>query len=276
MYALHVCGGLLLAAGFAWTAPRPAPAKAAHEAFVTWRKANVNSTEGWAETLSRYRAKLASDGEDEASMERKVRAIEAYDEGEFYDTIDATAPGFSTAPNDLLAWAIRGRRRGKALDVAMGQGRNALYMASRGWDVTGFDVSAAGLDKARQDARARRLRIHAVHSSDEDFEFGRERWDLIALIYPMEKRSVRRVREALRPGGIVVMEVAHKSASGAPFEYGSGELPALFEGFLIRRYEEAAALPDWGRGKGPLKLIRLVAEKPGGAASPVRPASSGR
>ncbi|MEZ5399008.1 MAG: class I SAM-dependent methyltransferase [Bryobacteraceae bacterium] len=265
----------------AWSAAPVPPGKAAHAEFVTWRKAHASGNEEWAEIVNRYRTRLAAAGDAPASVERKIRAIEAYDEGEFYDRIYASASGLPAAPNALLAAALRGRPRGKALDVAMGQGRNALFMASQGWSVTGFDVSTRGLDRARRAARARRLRIQAIHACDEDFDFGREQWDLIALIYPIEKRSVLRVREALRPGGIVVMEVAHKSASGARFEYESGELMEIFDGFLWLRYEEVTTLPDWGAEKGPAKLIRLVAEKPGGAdhrgarrpgqTNPVRP-----
>jgi hypothetical protein len=104
------------------------------------------------------------------------------------------------------------------------------------------------------------VKVNALLASDEDFEFGEARWDLIAMIYVIEKRSVHQVRKALKPGGLVVVEAGHKSASGAPFEYESKELLNIFEGFRIIRYEEANGIPDWG--KEPIRLVRLVAEKP--------------
>jgi 2-polyprenyl-3-methyl-5-hydroxy-6-metoxy-1,4-benzoquinol methylase len=150
---------------------------------------------------------------------------------------------------------------GQALDVGMGQGRNSIYLAAQRWEVTGLDVSETGLQKARQIAAHTGVSIQTVFSSDEDVDFGRNRWDLIAVIYGMEKRSVYRARDALKPGGIVVVEAGQISASSAPFEYESGELLKIFKGFHILKYEEQTALPDWS--KNPIRLVRLVAEKPG-------------
>lgn len=140
------------------------------------------------------------------------------------------------------------------------QGRNAVYLATHGWNVTGFDVSDVGLRTAERLANSRSVKIKVVLSSDEDFDFGKARWDLIAMIYAIEKRSVHRIRTALKPGGLVVIEAGHKSASGAPFEYESKELLRIFEGFRILRYEETTDIPDWG--KEPIRLVRLIAEKP--------------
>lgn len=229
--------------------------------FCSWKKtAAGNAKTDWSKAIAGYKAKLKADSRDDAYIAKAIEAIEAYDEAELYDQVYKAAPAFNTKPNRLLVDAINGLRPGKALDVAMGQGRNSLYLAAHGWNVTGFDVSEAGLNAARQAAQARSLRITAVHSSDQDFDFGRERWDLIALIYAIEKRSVHRVRTALKPGGIIVVEAGHKSASGAPFEYDSGELPRVFEGYRILRNDEVTATPDWG--KEPIRLVRFVAQKP--------------
>ena len=51
---------------------------------------------------------------------------------------------FNPAPNKFLVEMVKGRKPGLALDVAMGQGRNALYLASQGWRVTGIDISDEG------------------------------------------------------------------------------------------------------------------------------------
>ena len=103
--------------------------------------------------------------------------------------------------------------------------------------------------------------MHAVHASDEEFDFGREEWDLIAILYAIEKRSVLRVREALRPGGLVVVEGAHRDASGGEWEFESNELLRIFEGFTILKYEEVTDSYDWASAK-PLRMVRLFAQKP--------------
>lgn len=103
------------------------------------------------------------------------------------------------------------------------KGRNALHLAKLAWDVTGFDVSQAVLHQAQRLATAAAVKIRTVHASDEEFAFGTEQWDLIVIVYPIEKRSVHRVRQALKPNGIVVVECTHKENSGALFEYDSNE-----------------------------------------------------
>jgi hypothetical protein len=126
--------------------------------------------------------------------------------------------------------------------------------------VTGFDVAAGGVASARSQAAAARLDVTAVHASDEEFEFGRSQWDLIAIIYALEKRSVHRVREALRPGGLVVIEAGHAETSGAVFEYGTNELLEIFKGFRILKYEDTRGHYDWGPEE--IRLVRLIAQKP--------------
>lgn len=232
---------------------------AAYRAFQAWQKLPANAQLKWEETVARYRRKLAAEGLTAAAVERTMRVIEARDEAALYDPIYAGAPEFETRPNALLVEAVAQRGPGRALDVGMGQGRNALHLARKGWEVTGFDVAAEGLAAARKQAAAERLTIETVHASDEEFEFGAERWDLIAILYPIEKRSVFRVARALKPGGLVVIECGHRGTDGAPFEYGDNELLEIFKEFLILKYEDTVAVHDWVRK--PMQMVRLIARK---------------
>lgn len=258
MTATRVLFALTLAAA----ALAQGPGKTAYDAFTNWRTAvGLTAMTDWDAAVTRYREKLKNDGLAAAAIERAFRAIDAYGESELYDKVYAGQPSFNTKPNALLVEAVKGRNPGAALDIAMGLGRNSIYLASQGWNVTGFDVSGVGVKTAAQRALAQGLTIHAVHSSDEDFDFGEARWDLIANLYAMEKRSVRRIARALKPGGIVVVEAGHKSAGGAPFEYDSNELLEIFKGFRILRYEEPVQVSDWGKAQ-PIRLVRLIAEKP--------------
>ena len=102
--------------------------------------------------------------------------------------------------------------------------------------------------------------MHAVHASDEEFDFGAAQWDLIALIYTIEKRSIHHVRRALRPGGLVVVEAGINSDAKAAFGYAPGELLRIFEGFEIVRHEQLKGSYDWGSER--IQLVRLVARKP--------------
>ncbi len=150
---------------------------------------------------------LAADVVDE-QMEALLRGL-VIEEGEFYDGIYEEGPDLLPAPNRLLVEAVERLSGGDALDVGMGQGRNAVFLAQQGWQVTGFDPSAVGLQQARENAAKVGVEIKAVQSGAEYFDYGRERWDSIAIIYPIEKFSVFRVRDALKPGGVVVIEAPH-------------------------------------------------------------------
>jgi SAM-dependent methyltransferase len=247
---------VMLAHGLAQTEGR-----AALEKFQQWQRLPANAELEFGDALTRYKQRLIVQGEGEASADRTIRLIVAYDEAALYNKIYAGTPEFNTKPNRLLVEAVEGLRPGRALDVDMGQGRNAVYLAGRGWEVTGFDVAEVGLEKARAQAAAAGVKINALHASDDEFDFGRDRWDLISIIYALEKRSVRRVRAALKPGGLVVIEAGHSDKPDPVMEYQSNELLEIFAGFRILRYEEMVDTFDWGPPEK-IRLVRLVAQKP--------------
>ncbi|MFD0328131.1 methyltransferase domain-containing protein [Streptacidiphilus monticola] len=62
---------------------------------------------------------------------------------------------WSAGPNRFVAEELAGLTPGRALDLAAGEGRNALWLAEQGWRVDAVDWSAVGLDKARRAAAAR-------------------------------------------------------------------------------------------------------------------------
>src|SRR5689334_3891814 len=117
---------------------------------------------------------------------------------------------FSAAPNAFLMNTVSGLKPGRALDVAMGQGRNSVFLAKQGWDVTGYDIAKTGLDVARSAAEKAGVKIQAVRASHDEFEFGREQWDLIVMTYTLANMEdaafLKRVKDSLKPGGMVVVE----------------------------------------------------------------------
>jgi SAM-dependent methyltransferase len=225
---------------------------AAYSAFTTWKQAPENRTLKWDAAIQKYKARLIAAGLSKAAAENTISIITSRDEGVFYDTDAILTRKFLGTPNKLLIEAVAKRKPGRALDVAMGQGRNAIHLARLGWEVTGFDTSAKGLAEARELATAAGVTINAIHASDEEFDFGKEQWDLIAILNPTEKRSVHRVRQALKPGGLIVFECSYEDAAA--------ELPKIFEGFQIIKHEDTIAEHEWARK--PLRMVRLIAQKP--------------
>ena len=176
--------------------------------------------------------------------------------------------GFKQEPNRLLVAAVKGVAPGKALDVAMGQGRNGLYLASQGWRVTGVDIADEGIRVARAAAATRHLTLDAVVADMDDYDFGADTWDLVAMIYAGgDPGWIERIKRGLKPGGLFVFEFflvdrKHPIAGGIGVE--AGALARMFAGWDILRDEIALDVPDWGEGQN--KLVRFVARKPAAAS----------
>lgn len=173
---------------------------------------------------------------------------------------------FNHQPNAFLVETLRNWKSGRALDVGMGQGRNAIWLAKQRWDVTGFDLSEAGVRLASEEAKRAGLRIKAVVANANDFDFGVERWDLVVLTYVPFAPFRDRLIQSLRPGGVVLVESMHEDTrrvrlTGSVFK--DNELVQAFPGLRVLRYEDVWAKQDWGAQlEGNNRLVRLLAQKP--------------
>ena len=133
----------------------------------------------------------------------------------------AAALVWSSGPNQFVASELASLRPGRALDLAAGEGRNALWLAARGWQVTAVDFSRAGLDKGRalqqRHERGDELRVDWVHADVLSYDAGPAAYDLTVLAYlqltaDQRRTAVRRGFAALRPGGTFFV-VAHDSTN---------------------------------------------------------------
>lgn len=132
----------------------------------------------------------------------------------------ATGLVWSAAPNQFVEAELADLPPGRALDLATGEGRNALWLASRGWRVTAVDFSSAGLEKARalqeRHEHGAEMRVEWVHADVLTYDPGTG-YDLAVLAYlqlPAEERrvAVRRAFGALAEGGTLFV-VAHDSTN---------------------------------------------------------------
>ena len=172
---------------------------------------------------------------------------------------------FKTTPNAFLVEVLKGRRAGRALDIAMGQGRNAVWLAEQGWQVTGFDISDVALREAQDEAARRKIRLTTILSGYEQFDFGKEKWDLIVLSYFFPRDLVPKLFESLRPGGLIMLEYYHKDSQRIRMIDGTSlpELMSLFAPYRFVRYEEATGSHDWGLTLGrDQRIVRLLAQRP--------------
>jgi SAM-dependent methyltransferase len=182
-------------------------------------------------------------------------------ERDFWDDVFKHDIGFEHAPNQLLVDSIANEKPGKALDVAMGQGRNALYLASKGWTTTGVDWSAEGIAHAREQATKRELALEIDDANIDHYDFGDAKWDLVTMIYAgADKDQLKKIVRSLKPGGLLVFEYFVPGPDVPDGGIPPAELDALLKGgFDIVRDDIVEAVPDWAVDKA--KLQRLVARK---------------
>lgn len=176
-----------------------------------------------------------------------------------------TGRGFTVEPNKLLVAAVRGVAPGTALDISMGQGRNAVYLATLGWKVTGIDISDEGIRIAQDNAAKLHVALTTVQVDDAKYDYGTDRWDLVTLIYAGDDEAiVKKVIPSLKHGGLFVCEYFHadsEAAKGGAGGWKTGALAALFaNGFEIVRDEVVEDKADWA-GQRVTKLVRFVARK---------------
>lgn len=119
---------------------------------------------------------------------------------------------YGTAPNDFLSGvASFFPAAGSALDLGAGEGRNALFLASRGLDTLAVDQSTVGMQKAERLARERGLRLRTQVADLNDFEAAPASIDVVSSIFVHLPVTIRvkvhdRVRRWLKPGGLFVLE----------------------------------------------------------------------
>ena len=126
---------------------------------------------------------------------------------------------YGTAPNTFLASVADRIPAGKILSLAEGEGRNAVYLATRGYQVTGVDGSAVGLRKAQELAAENDVAITTICADLSSFAIESGEWDGIIACYchlpPAIRRPLHRAAvQGLKPGGVFVLEAFSKEQLG--------------------------------------------------------------
>jgi SAM-dependent methyltransferase len=129
---------------------------------------------------------------------------------ERYDTAELI---WSGEPNQFLPPEVDGLSPGRALDLATGEGRNAVWLATQGWQVTGVDYSSVGIDKARRLAAERGVEASFVVADATAWTPPADGFDLVIVFYlqlPADQRraAVATAVRALAAGGSFLL-VAH-------------------------------------------------------------------
>jgi len=149
-------------------------------------------------------------------------------------------------PHPLFAGFVSKLTPGRALDIASGPGRHALWLAERGWQVTAVDYSRAGMRILEERCRARSVRVNAVIADLErhEFEIDRDSYDLIAVTNYLQRDLFREITSGTRPGGVVIAVIAmvdddpNIKPMNPAYLLNPGELASYFEGWeFIHSFE---------------------------------------
>jgi 2-polyprenyl-3-methyl-5-hydroxy-6-metoxy-1,4-benzoquinol methylase len=218
--------------------------------------------------MQKYRAYLHAQGYTDSDAEAQIRVVAEHGDNlevqRWNRILTAEKPAFNTKPNAFLVQMAKSRKPGTALDVGMGQGRNAVWLAQHGWSVTGFDPADKAVALAKQTAEKLGVQLRTEIATAEQFDFGENRWDLILLSYVGGRELTGKLEKALKPGGIVVLEAFHRDATrgrsiGGGVVFDSGELIRFFPSLRVVRYEEPVTTADFGLQQ--VRVVRYCAEK---------------
>jgi tellurite methyltransferase len=160
-------------------------------------------------------------------------------------------------PNPLLVETVSGLRPGRALDLACGTGRNAVWLAERGWSVTAVDGSPAAIEILRRRATGLRIKAQIADLEDPAFAIEPTSHDLIAMCYYFEQRLIELCKQSVVPGGVMVA-VALLMEPGkelSTFRLHPGELGTYFADWEILHSREYT--DTWQH-----KVAEVVARRP--------------
>lgn len=183
---------------------------------------------------------------------------------------------YGTQPNAWLAEKLELLKPGSVLFPAEGEGRNAVYAASKGWKVVAFDQSEQGQQKALKLAQEQGVSI--LYSLDDltTFEASNGEFDAIALIFvhmpeEIRKNTHQRLLKFLKPGGYLILEAFTKdqlkNSSGGPKNelllYDKNITESDFRDLEILQSEEITThLNEGPLHRGEACVVRLFARKP--------------
>jgi len=184
---------------------------------------------------------------------------------------------FGTEPNDFLREQGHLLPPGRVLCLADGEGRNGVWLAEQGHDVTSVDLSAVGLEKARRLAAERGVRLATVRADLERFAIEPGAWNGIVSIFAHVSADVRRrvhaaVQPGLAPGGVFLLEAYRpeqigKGSGGPPDDERMMNLARLgaelgpLEWLLARELDRD--ILEGHRHRGLSSVVQLVARRRG-------------
>ena len=183
---------------------------------------------------------------------------------------------WTAEPNRRFASEVEELEPGRALDVACGEGRNAVWLAERGWQTTGVDFSDVALAKAERLAESRSVEVEWVLADVLEYEPERGSFDLVAVLYlQLQRDELAQVLhfavEALAPGGTLIV-LGHDTTNLTHGHGGPRDASVLFTpedvvtalgGLVVERAETVSRMVTLEEGEATALDALVRARRPG-------------
>lgn len=170
----------------------------------------------------------------------------------------------SAKPHRLLIQSTETMKAGKALDLACGTGRHAIFLAEKGWRVTAVDNSSVGIEIAEQRANEKGLTIdfRVADLEKGEFQIEENAYDLICDFYYLQRDLFAEMKKGVKQGGIIISTI-HIYGAGEEtgrFLLREGELREFFDDFEILHYHETSAT-DTDAGEHHRRTAEIIVRK---------------
>jgi SAM-dependent methyltransferase len=183
---------------------------------------------------------------------------------ESWDERYAAGKYSAVEPHKLLVSLVENLKPGKALDLACGTGRHALFLAENDFRVTAVDNSAVGIEIAKQRAAEKNLEIDFRLADLEagEFEIEENAYDLICDFYYLQRELFTAMKKGVKKGGIIVstIHIYGENEEEGRFTLREGELKKFFADFEILHYHETPQT-DTDAGEHHRRTAEIIARK---------------
>ena len=174
-------------------------------------------------------------------------------------------------PSEMLRRYLDAMPDGRALDIAAGTGRNAVFLAEQGYRVDALDGSIAGLEITRERAAERDAadRLELIRADVPSYAFPSEAYDLVTISFYRAIDRFSDIKESLRDGGVIYVEHHLRSSepvssgpSGDRYRFAANELLHSMLGLTVLGYEERTESRPDGRTSAVARVVARMTSGP--------------
>lgn len=183
---------------------------------------------------------------------------------ETWDERYASGKYSSAKPHKLLIELAENLKAGNVLDLACGTGRNAIFLAEKGFKVTAIDNSVVGIEIAKQRAKEKGLKIdfRVADLEKDEFVIEENAYDLVCDFYYLQRELFAEMKKGVKASGLIIstIHIYGEGENEGRFLLKEGELKEFFDDFEILHYHETS-LTDTDAGEHHRRTAEIIAKK---------------